>query len=152
MCLLTKPNSRKIATEDIHLYKAVLIHKSHPDKWRGVFYFEKEYPFDEVIKLRGDDEKNMIRKNPIYSEPDILCIGKNFLHSTNEKTIAENIARTNNSIELPVNVSFMQTKLMVFNCVVCKCTIPKGSVYYVDDYDEYNYASDKLIVHKPKNI
>ena len=148
MCLLTKPNSRKTATEDIHLYKAVLIHNSHTDKWRVVFYYDQEYPFDEVIELRGDDEKNMIN---FHNQTNTLYIGKGFLHSTRDKTAAKNIAINNNLIELPINTSFMHTEFMKFNAVVCECTIPKGSVYY-NNYEWRDYASNKLIVHKPKNI
>lgn len=126
MCLLTRPNRRKIATEDIHLYKAVLTHNTHPNNWRGVYYFNQEYPFDEVIELRGDDEKNMINS---HSQINPLCIGIGFLHSTSDKATAENIALSNNLIELPINTSFMHTEFMKFNAVVCECTIPKGSVY-----------------------
>ena len=149
MCLLTKQSRRKIATEDIHLYKAVLMHNSHPNNWRGVYHFNQEYPFDEVIELKGYNEKNMI---DFHSQINILRIGKGFLHSTSNKATAKNIARSSNPIELPINTSFMHIELMKFNAVVCECTIPKGSVYYVDSYDKCNYASNKLIVHKPKNL
>lgn len=145
MCLTAYVGSRKIAERDITVYKAVFVDKKHPNAWRGIYYSELEYPFDKVINLGGDNETNMSSQKR-YGK---LSVGKNFLHTTICIDNANWIAQCNRTKQLPVLESFMKHRFANLNGVVCMATIPKGAVYYVEDSC---YASDKLIVHKPKNL
>jgi hypothetical protein len=131
MCLIAKPGSILTAKRDIITYKVVDMYLDEPDAWRGYYFRHKKFEFDAVINEGGMDESRMEKTfNKMY-----LQVGKGFLFSTKNKKILEGIAE--NTVTFNKNI----------RAVVCKCAIPKGTKYYKYKNE---YASEKLIVHKPK--
>jgi hypothetical protein len=139
MCLLTPKGSRKIAEDDIHVYKIVRYAEDH-DHWHGLIY-RAGFKFNEVAETYPPDETEMHHMARM-----LVSCGKGFLHSYTDleearlKVTALNLYREN----LPKEY------------FLCEAVIPKGSIYYTGDdttmlSKESMAASNKLIVYKPKS-
>lgn len=123
MCLYSD-GKRRIAENDIRVWKKVRVPVSG-DSWRGLFeYNDKVFPFGKVCVEEG-------------GEPEDGCmVFGGFFHSFRQKTDASFIRVGKFAVSSEKNA-------------VVECTIPKGSVYYAGRCGD-GFASDKIIVHKPK--
>lgn len=132
MCLYSDGVAR-IADKDIRVWKKIGVSESL-DSWKGLFeYNDKVFPFDEVCEEERRD------RDGIRTLSGDLAVSEGFFHSFNRETDAERIAMRRRD-------AFLCPKT-----AVVECTIPKGARYYVNVWRD-EFASDRIIVHKPKNI
>jgi len=139
MCLLTPKRTRRIAEEDIHVWKIVKLteDKKH---WDGPF-FDANLPFDEVSEVEPPEEEDI----KTISDGRLKC-ERGFFHSTINYQDAKyefslmKLGRTGDG--------------RVYRLTLA--VIPKGSVYYIgkrflDQDEDTAIASNKLIVYEPKD-
>ena len=137
MCLLTPKRTRRIAEEDIHVWKIVKLteDKKH---WDGP-YFKAGFKFDEIAEVEPPEEKDIKT-----SEDGRLYLEEGFLYSTLKYVVAKR--------ELHM-LRYLRHKYKSQYRLV-RATIPKGSIYYTGRRTTYQgedttIASNKLIVEKP---
>ena len=158
MCLIVKNGSAFVAQEDIQTYKVVLIDKralqtKEKTDWHGLYQFRKHFPFDVVLEETGSNEDDMHKSKLSYRT---ISIAGGFFHST---TDIEDAMKLEQSIkyyeyyeefgERIYRGGYKSFGKLMLVSVICKATIPKGSVCYKGAYDQHRMASTKLIVHYP---
>ena len=137
MCLAALKGSRKIAQEDIHVYKIIKT-TDNPDTWDGPYY-QAGLPFDQVVEVDSPDEESL---EPFFL--NYIECGGGFLHS--------HLKPENAKLELEMLESTCDDDSKYF---ITRAVIPKGSIYYTNELatDEFGHhscaASNKLIVYKP---
>ena len=132
MCLIAKKGSRKIATEDIPVYKIIKA-TDDPNKWDGPYY-KAGLPFDQVVEVDSPDENKLER----FGLKMIKCKG-GFLHSFLRYEAARSTWKSLRILS-DDNSQYLLTRAI----------IPKGAIFYTGYQDEdTTVASNKLIVEKP---
>ena len=158
MCLLADKNNWFVAEENVHAYKAVFVPKEGtPTKWRGIYQINKSFPFDKVLKEKGkkvEPIEKVLKEKGTKVEPTLIekwrwewgylsKIGKGFFHSATKISTVETIIEEDGSLDTGIE------KGKEYIGVICKVTIPKGSLCCRDYYQPENIASNKIIVHNP---
>lgn len=140
MCLRTKQNTPLIAEEDITVYKVVqfITDKAKSAEigkpfsyYVGAFRDEYVYEMDTVL------ESGLHYEEPCYGESEgFVHKGFHSLQSVTDTTKLMNFMRGQKWFSDDAEP------------LIIACTIPKGSEYYVGDFDKkVSYASNKLILH-----
>ena len=130
MCLITS-NPIKTAVHDITAWKCIVVHEGReeagiPYRWSGPYHPDKEFLFEKHYI----DEVEYVMD---LGWPELHQIGKDFFHSVESYADAELILREHQGL--------YGSRLRI-----CKCTIPKGTLYF---HDDGQYASKAIIVHCP---
>ena len=137
MCLIAKPGTRKIADDDILVYKIVEVPKNHGNCWVGPYSgIPTMFPFDEELTESAPDEQFMLK--PIdhgRGECDVV-VKSGFFHSFRSMSSAISALH-----QLLTYDPWKEYKL-------CRAVIPKGSVYYTP-ISGSEIASSKIIVKNP---
>ena len=146
MCLKTKKGEYFRAKEDITCYTVVYL--VGRKKWTGSFsYSNKEFEFDVVLKETTGKPKVVKSYNPFEKEKEVYVeLNGGYFHSCFTKERCETLLGRSKSKRKYYGLPARKE-----NFAICQCTIPKGTVYYEDGYSG-EYASRKIIVHKPKKL
>ena len=141
MCLYSLQESPLIAENDITVYKVVQFITDENRSLQigkpfcyyiGAFQDEYVYTMDSVI------DSELSRENPFYQDGFASVIHKGF-HS---------LAIHDEAVYLMDHMKAMKWFSPNAKPRILKCTIPKGSEYYVGDFDnKVSYASNKIILH-----
>lgn len=130
MCLFVENTDRLcVAENDMPMFKVVLASNHDKEHWRGVFYRDKLFKFDSVVKESDFELESMGRKT--------AYVKGGCFHSANDLSYVQRI--------------FKETVWLdgyPYSPFVCKAVIPKGTEYY-KGVDSIEYASKKIIVQNP---
>lgn len=151
MCLYTKQKEFK-TDKDIRVYKAVRI-DTRTNEWLGLYGYDKRrFPFDELVENgRKKDVRTLDKKISPDAEVEYFVEG-GFFHSCAALALArgykDDVDFINDAFYgrggnkdlkgLMLHKDYVKTG-------VFECTIPKGTVCYVDDRGRF--ASRKIVVY-----
>lgn len=132
MCLVTTHKEFK-TEKDITVYKAVIVYKK-TGEWSGIYQTRKKFLFNELLTNKG-------KKEVWGSAISSFSVYGGFFHSCKKLSIAMIHKEWIDDVLKDVK----EKEVKIF-----KCTIPKGTYCYMDDYG--NLASRKIIVHSNKMV
>lgn len=143
MCLITVKNRYFRARYDIPCYKLVYVNDN--GTWSSAFgYSGKEFEFDKVlVETKGRPKPLHARHGDIDKHSPFVELRNGYFYSAGMAESCLKMVKDAKELRMESGLPHKDGNFAVLNC-----TIPKGTVYYTGEY-KYEYASRKIIVHKP---
>ena len=139
MCLTIKKNSRKIAKQDIRVYKVINFDETKPNVWSDPIHSENDFGFNARLDETIPEESSL----PVHMESDYLMLSEGFFYSFGSMLEA---------ITYLQELRFRSPESEISSYKLCVATIPEGASFYTTKgyYGfDLRFASFSIIVEKP---